>query len=380
MKLHGQARSIPDSTTKSAGLPVERNPAPKTISHPLANLWSSGARIKSELQQTGIVLGGLLMILLVYLVVSGTVLAMFYNTRPEEAYQSVVAISSGPVTSFIRNFHYWSSDLLIFILFLHMTRVALTKPSGAPRRYAWWVGAGLLLMVGAEMLIGTFLRGDQEALEAYSHFFIGTNAIVAKYVPQVGILIDFFSDRAALFRFFIFHSVVIPFGILSLIVLHGLFAPTFRAMLAPWKKISDAAIRGSLRPEGFFSSPSVRKIGVMAGLSLAVISSLSLALPAPLLSSPYGGVEVTKPPWWLLWVVAAENTWGLAAVVILPPILFLLFAAIPLFSKNRPGADLGVYIYLVTIVILVAVSFWASQAGQVAHTEQFIQQHHGGAH
>ena len=337
-------------------------------------------KIKSELQQTGLVLGGLLGILLVYLLVSGMMLAMFYTPRSEEAYQSVVAISEGPITSFIRNFHYWSSDLFIFILFLHMTRVALTKPSGAPRRYAWWLGLGLLLMVGAEMLIGTFLRGDQEALEAYSHFFIGTNAIVAKYVPQVGILIDFFSGRAALFRFSILHMAVIPFGLLSLIVLHGLFAPTFRAMLMPWKKISDAAIRGSLKPEGFFSSPSVRKIGLLAGLSLAVIMSLSIAIPAPLLSSPYAGVEVTKLPWWPLWVVAAENTWGLTAIVVLPPLLFLLFAAIPLFSKSRAGADLGVYIYLITIAILVAASFWASQAGQVAHTQQFMQQHGNVSH
>ncbi len=43
MKLHGQANDIFASTAKPTGLPVERNPAPKTITHPQAEPWSSGA-------------------------------------------------------------------------------------------------------------------------------------------------------------------------------------------------------------------------------------------------------------------------------------------------------------------------------------------------
>src|SRR3989338_5649080 len=149
-------------------------------------------QLKSELQQTSMGLGGLTIILFLFLIVSGTLLALFYNPQPEETYKSMAAIMDGPFTSLIRNFHFWTADLFLFVLFLHMTRVALTKPSGKPRRYAWWLGLGLLIMVGAEMLIGTFLRADQESQEAYSHFFIGTNAIVAKYIPPVSILIDFF--------------------------------------------------------------------------------------------------------------------------------------------------------------------------------------------
>lgn len=332
------------------------------------------SKVKSELQQTGTVLGGLLLAILVMLLVSGTILAFFYEPHSAQTYQGMVDIAGNPLLSFVRNFHFWSSDIFLFTLFLHMTRVALTKPSGKPRRYAWWIGLGLLIMVGAEMLLGTFLRGDQEAFEAYSHFFLGTTGIVARYVPFVTWITDFFSAPSALFRFFLVHAVVLPFTIMALIVLHGLFAPTFRALLAPWKKVTDATIRGSLRPVGFFSAPSVRKIAGLTLVALGIIIFLSVTVPAPLLARPYEGLEVTKPPWWLLWVVAAENVWGLTPIVVLPPLLFLVFAAVPLLTKDRPGADWGVYLYLLTVAALITVSFWAAFAPQVAHTEHFSEQ------
>src|SRR3989338_6583040 len=329
--------------------------------------------LKSELQQTGMILGGLLLTLLFFTVVSGIILALFYNTQPEETYRSVLAITENPFTAFIRNFHYWATDLLIFTLFLHITRVALTKPSGKPRRYAWWIGVGLLILVSAEMLIGTVLRADQESLEAYSHFFLGVTGIVAAYIPFISVVADFFSAHTALFRFFIFHVVVIPFSILSLIILHGLFAPTFRALIAPWKKVSDAAIRGELKPRAGALTPSLRKLAWLAGIALFLIALLSLTLPAPFLTEPYAGVEVTKPPWWLLWVYALENIWGLAPLAVAPPILFGIFALIPLLTKDRAGADKGVYLYLITIAVLIVLSFYAAIGEQVPHTEHFVE-------
>ncbi|MDP3963274.1 MAG: cytochrome b N-terminal domain-containing protein [bacterium] len=336
-------------------------------------------KIKSELQQTGTVLGGLLLVLFILLTVSGIVLSLFYDPSPESVYQSMVRIMGNSLLAFVRNFHFWAADLFLFVMFMHMTRVALTKPSGRPRRYAWWIGTGMLILIGAEMLLGTFLRGDEESLEAYSHFFIGTTGIVAKYMSLATIATDFFSQHSALFRFFILHAVVVPFTIMGLVVMHGLFAPTFRAILAPWKKISDAAIRGQLTPQpGFWQSPSVRKILWLALIAFGIIVLLALTLPAPLLSQPYGGLEVTKPPWWLLWVVALENWWGLTPIVIAPPVLFAIFAIIPFLTKDKPGADMGVYVYLTTIAIVIALGFYAAVAPQVAHTEMFIQQQQQG--
>ena len=329
--------------------------------------------LKSELEQTGALLGGLLIMLLFFTAASGVFLALFYNTQPEETYRSMIAIMDNPFTAFLRNFHYWSADLLIFSLFLHITRVALTKPSGKPRRYAWWIGTGLLMLVGAEMLLGTFLRGDQESIEAYTHFFVSTTGIVANYLPFITVVTDFFSGHMTIFRFFIFHAVIVPFGILSVVVFHGLFAPSFRALIAPWKKVSDATIRGQLTPQpGFFSTPSVKKLGILTLVALLVIIVLSLTLPAPLLSSPHGGMEVTKTPWWILWVVSLENIYGLNALLVAPTIFFAVFAAVPLFTKDRSGADLGVYIYLIAMAIVLSLGFWGAFAPQVPHTEMFM--------
>lgn len=329
--------------------------------------------LRSELQQTGMILGGLLMMLLIFTIVSGIFLALFYNSQPEETYNSVVLIAGNPYTAFIRNFHYWATDLLIFTLFVHMTRVALTKPTGTPRRYAWWLGVTLLIMVGVEMLLGTYLRGDQESIEAYSHFFLGTTGVMADYLPFVTVITDFFSGHMALFRFFVFHAVIVPLGIFSVIVFHGLFAPSFRAMIVPWKKISDSTIRGQLRPQpGFFNTPSVRKLGFLTLGAFILITVLSLFLDAPLLSAPHGGMEVTRTPWWLLWVVAVENMFGLDAILFTPVVFFAALIAIPFFTKDRPGPDLGVYIYICAIVVVLALGYFAALSPQVAHTEEFM--------
>jgi quinol-cytochrome oxidoreductase complex cytochrome b subunit len=329
--------------------------------------------LKSELQQTGTVLGGLLIMLLLATIVSGLFLALFYNSQPEETYKSVVAIAGNPFTAFIRNFHFWSTDLLVFTLFVHLTRVALTKPTGKPRRYAWWLGVGLLIMVGVEMLLGTYLRGDQESIEAYSHFFLGTTGVMASYLPFITVITDFFSGHMALFRFFVFHAVIVPLGIFSVIVIHGLFAPSFRAMIMPWKKISDSTLRGQLTPQpGFFTTPSVRKLGFLTLGAFLLVTILSLFLDAPLLSAPHGGMEVTRTPWWLLWVVATENMFGLKAILFTPMIFFGVLFAIPFFTKDRPGPDLGVYIYLAAMIIVLALGFIANLSPQVPHTEEFM--------
>src|SRR3989338_11101527 len=88
----------------------------------------------TQLKQTGIILGGILIALLFYSTMSGIILSFFYDPAPGKAYESMQSIVGIPLLAFIRNFHYWSSDLLLFVLFLHVTRVALTKPVGSALR------------------------------------------------------------------------------------------------------------------------------------------------------------------------------------------------------------------------------------------------------
>jgi len=329
-------------------------------------------KIQLSARQASMVLGGLLIILLLFLIISGILLSLFYNPAPERAYESMFTISNSGFMSLVRNFHYWSSDALLFIIFLHMTRVALTKPSGKARRYAWWIGVGLLMLVGTEMLVGTFLRADQESYEAYTHFFLGTNAIVAKYFYIVTAFANFFSESSALLRFLIVHAILLPLGIFALISLHGLFAPSFRGMLSPFKKITEGTIRGNATPpKDFWKHPIIQRLLLLTGVTFLIILVLSIVLPAPLYPAPYSNVEVTKPPWWLLWVVALENQWGLGAIVLAPPILFGIFAIIPFFAKDKPGIDKSILIYATTVAVVIALSYWAAVAPQKAHTEHY---------
>lgn len=337
---------------------------------------SFSEQIFTRIRQMGVVIGGVLLLLLIGSFVSGIVLSFFYVPSPDGVYQSMQMIVGVPLLSFIRNFHYWSSDLLVFLLFLHMTRVALTKPTGQSRKYAWWFGVVFLFVIGIEMTIGRFLRADQEAYDAYTHFFLGTSGIVAGYVPFAADIANFFSHETALFRFFILHSVVIPVGIVALALVHYIFAPTFRSMVFPMKKALEGSSSAASAPapsrwKRLLAFPSMRNLLALSGSVLLVVCTLSILVPAPFFPSPFAGLEVTKPSWWIMWIVALENVWGLMPILLAPPVLMLALLLVPVYTKDRPGPDLGTALYAGSIAVILVLGMWATNAPQVAHTEHF---------
>ncbi|HSE35542.1 MAG TPA: cytochrome b N-terminal domain-containing protein [Candidatus Paceibacterota bacterium] len=327
----------------------------------------------ARVRQSGVIIGGVLLVLLLLSFASGIVLAFFYNPSPAGVYESMRTIVGVPLLAFIRNIHYWSSDLLVFLLFLHMTRVAITKPTGRARKYAWWFGVAFLFVIGIEMTIGRFLRADQEAFDAYTHFFLGTSGIVAGYIPFAADIANAFSGSTALFRFFILHAVAIPVGIVALALVHYLFAPTFRSMVYPMKKAAESSPTPNA-PSGWkrlMAFPSMRNLLGLSGSAIAIVLTLSLIAPAPFFPSPFAGLEVTKPSWWIMWIVALENVWGLMPILLAPPVLFLALLAVPVYTKDRPGPDLGTAIYGLSVAVILVLGMWATNAPQVAHTEHF---------
>ena len=83
------------------------------------------------------------------------------------------------------------------------------------------------------------------------------------------------------------------------------------------------------------------------------------------------GIEVTKPPWYFLWVYPFEDWFGLRALIVAPGLLMLGLAAVPFLDRSAerdPRRRLGwVALAVVGVVALVALSVYGYVSRPVSH-------------
>ena len=95
-------------------------------------------------------LGGMTVTSFGVLVVSGIVLAQFFNPTPDKANSSVHFLMDQVYLGwFLRGIHFWAGEILTITLILHMIRVFYTASYKNPREVNWLLGVGLL---GSEVL------------------------------------------------------------------------------------------------------------------------------------------------------------------------------------------------------------------------------------
>ena len=98
--------------------------------------------------------------------VSGFLLTIPYDfTRPYESVFEILLFN--PTGSLIRNFHYWSAQLFIISILLHLYDHFSKSTESKIRNFrTWLVLAVSVLIVGYEMLSGFILKGDGAGLQA----------------------------------------------------------------------------------------------------------------------------------------------------------------------------------------------------------------------
>jgi quinol-cytochrome oxidoreductase complex cytochrome b subunit len=175
-------------------------------------------------------LGGIPLICFAIQVITGVILACYYINYSGEAqsglsaaYISVRNITyEFPILSYIRGIHQLSANIMIVSLFLHMLRVFFTESYRKPKELIWVCGMLLFFATLGLGFTGYALVGDQLSYWATQ---VGTN--IAGATPVVGeflkrlILAGEEINVYTLPRFFILHVLVLPFLVLSpLIMVH----------------------------------------------------------------------------------------------------------------------------------------------------------------
>lgn len=167
-------------------------------------------------------LGGMAALLVILLILTGSLLRFYYQPTPAEAYDSVLFLKQNVLFGqLIRNLHHWSGVFLLMISFFHLLRVFFTGAYREIRKVNWLIGLGLLILIVLSNFTGYLLPWDQLAYWAVT---VGTTII--GYFPLAGpglrqvILGGQEVNAVTLQNFYTFHTAVLPFLILVLILYH----------------------------------------------------------------------------------------------------------------------------------------------------------------
>jgi quinol-cytochrome oxidoreductase complex cytochrome b subunit len=285
-------------------------------------------------------LGGMSLVLLGTLALTGSLLMLGYTPVPGEAYASVERLEAEVVFgAFVRSVHHWSANLLVLVSFLHMLRVFFTGGFLDGRALNWVVGLVLLAAIAASSFTGYLLPWDQLAYWAVT---IVTG--MAGYVPVAGVAL------AGLLRggpeigpetlgtYYTFHTQWLPALLVAFALFHFWRVRRAGGVVVPKDAVRDE--RG--KPEQVLFLPQLlwRETAV-ALLLLAGVSLYSALVRAPLgpPANPGLSLNPAKAPWYFLgFQELLVHLHPLFAVVVVPALGASALVALPYlgFSKDEP--------------------------------------------
>ena len=167
-------------------------------------------------------LGGLALFAFTLQLVTGVLLQMYYVPSTEEAFDSVQRIMLDiPYGWLIRNAHAAGANMMIAVVLFHMVSVVFMGSYKKPREITWLTGCALLFLTLGVSFTGYLLPWSQLSYWATT---IATQ--VPEPIPVIGSYIVKLVrggnaiNPDTLTRFFTFHVVIIPAGILALVAIH----------------------------------------------------------------------------------------------------------------------------------------------------------------
>ena len=123
-------------------------------------------------------LGEIALYSLIIIVITGTFLAMFYNSSSAQviyrgsyhaldgvkvsaAYESVIHLSFDVTAGLlIRQVHHWAALIFIVAILVHLARIFFTTAYRRPREINWLIGVTLLLFALGNGFFGYSIAGD----------------------------------------------------------------------------------------------------------------------------------------------------------------------------------------------------------------------------
>ena len=317
--------------------------------------------VPNHLQRWWFCLGGTPAYLFVVQIVTGILLAFYYQPAPETAYQSVERITNEVNYGwYFRSVHKWGATLMIAAVILHQMRVYFTAAYRKPREINWMIGMCLLLCT---LMIG--FTGYSLVFEQLSYWGATVAANISDQVPLVGgwakqlLLAGETYNRNTVPRFYILHAAVLPVLLILMLIVHialirlqGVSELTFE------DEPEDAPKTFNFFPEHFYTE---LMIGLILMIVLSALATLFPAMMGPK-ADPLTTPEVIKPEWFFY----ATFRWlklfsGTVAILSMGFIVFIMFIwpFIDAWLVRITGReDANVWVGIVGVFLLVGLTVW----------------------
>ncbi len=302
-------------------------------------------------------LGGVTLVGIVILVLTGIYLTQFYHPDPTQARQSLeYIITTARFGDFARSLHFWMANLVTITLILHLLRVFVTGSYRAPREANWVVGVGLLATVLGLVFTGTVLKWDQEGWEALQH-----NEEIGRLVGGAGAWFtgEFTTSTPLLQRLFIAHVAILPFALAALLAAHLFLIKHHGISSLPGheeqRPAGEPDAEAAIAAEGHVHFTNhLLHIAGWGLLVTALGSFLALLVSAPLGEVIDPGEEKTKPLWMFLPLYPFEDWFGIKALLWLPVAAIGGLAAVPFIDRFGSSSMRRRWMLIAAAVVIVA--------------------------
>jgi quinol-cytochrome oxidoreductase complex cytochrome b subunit len=317
--------------------------------------------VPNHLKRWWFALGGTPAYLFVVQIVTGILLAFYYESAPQRAYESIEFITERAAFGwYVRSVHKWGATFMIAAVILHQMRVYFTGAYRRPRELNWVVGMLLLLTT---LLIG--FTGYSLALEQLSYWGATVASQITDQIPLIGrpmklmLLAGETYNEQTLPRFYILHAAVLPVTLILLLIIHIAF---IRLHGVSELRFADERDEG---PSHFSFFPDHLYTELAIGLVLMVVlSAVATIFPATMgpKADPLQTPEVIKPEWyfyvafrWLKLFSATFAVLSSAFIVMCMVVWPWIDAAL---RKVTGWEEISTYIGIAAVFALVGLTAW----------------------
>ena len=327
-------------------------------------------------------LGSLCALVFAVEVVTGMLLAMYYNPSPELAYESINFIMNDvAMGSTLRGIHHWGASAMVVLVFVHMMTVFFSGSYKAPRELTWTAGVFLFLFTLGLVFTGYLLPWDQKAFWA---------TVVSSNIPRDIPLIGDFITRImlggdkisglTLTRFYALHMLVLPSLLAGFALIHIYLVRIHGLAEHPVSVLAEEKPDESARDKVYAFYPEhLFRCAIVFTLVFGLILLLTYFAQVPL-EDKVGTIDdsyLPRPDWYYMWLFQlltffTGSSEAIGSLVIPIGGVLILFL-MPWLSKNnqrgladRPLATASGTVFIIGIVYLTLMGFaGAKPYGQI---------------
>lgn len=324
--------------------------------------------VPNHLKRWWFCLGGTPAYLFVVQIVTGILLAFYYQPAPATAYESVRYITEEVTFGwYFRSLHKWAATFMIAAVILHQMRVYFTAAYRRPRELNWLIGMCLLICT---LLTG--FTGYSLVFEQLSYWGATVAANICDAVPFVGGLTkqlllggESYGEHT-LSRFYIVHAAILPTTITLLVIVHIALIRLHGVTELPPEDDADADAPAHFNffPDHLLTELSIGLVLMILLSALATLLPVSLGPKADPLTTP----EVIKPEWFFYvsfrWLKLFSLTFAVLSSGLIVGAMFLwpwIDAQLRRWTKYE---DISVWIGIIATLLLIGLTVWEAA---VAH-------------